>query len=115
MRQINIKELNKHLSRELSNIPFEVVRYGKVIGVMISPEMLNGTDLIQKGTDLSPKTESKGTDLDKSGSDHIEKARQQLTEIVKRKQKVLTTKSTIDTGKTTWINPLAGTKLAPKA
>ena len=107
MRQINIKDLNKHLSRELSNIPFEVVRYGKIIGVMVSPEILKGTDLLPKGTDL-----------DKSGSDHIEKARHQLTEIVKKKKKVLTTKSTNTTDNIQskgWVNPLLNTIRAPKA
>jgi hypothetical protein len=34
MRQVNIKELKARLSKELLNLPFEITRYGRVIGVI---------------------------------------------------------------------------------
>jgi len=36
MRQIGIKYLQKNLSKELAELPFEIVKYGKVIATVIN-------------------------------------------------------------------------------
>ena len=65
MRQVNIKELSKHLSVEMSDLPFAITKRGKVIGVMIAPGITQGTDLVkdvkEKLTEIIKK--KKGTDI----------------------------------------------------
>lgn len=61
MRQVNIKELNKHLSAEMKDLPFAVTKRSKVIGVMIALGTTQGTDLTLE--DITPET--KGTDIKK--------------------------------------------------
>ena len=34
MRQVNIKALKANLSKELLDLPFEIIRYGQVVGVV---------------------------------------------------------------------------------
>ena len=100
MRQVNIKELGKHLSAEMKNPPFAVMKRGKFIGAMVAPGITQSTDLTIKSTDNDGKLEGKG--IDKPGSVHnpVETVRDQLVDIVKKRQKVLTKKSTIATGGT---------------
>lgn len=38
MRQIGIKYLQKNLSNELESLPFEIIRYGKVIAIVNDAE-----------------------------------------------------------------------------
>lgn len=38
MRQVNIKELKKNLSRELQDLPFEITKFGRVVGVVGAQE-----------------------------------------------------------------------------
>lgn len=93
MRQISIKQLNKHLSAELNDLPFEITRNGKVIGGV----MPKGTYLMLKGTDKKPV---ESTDKGK-GTDN------KVVTPKKRKPLVLVDKP--------WVNPLANSVLAPKA
>lgn len=93
MRQVSIKELGKHLSAEMANLPFAVMKRGKFIGAMVAPGITQGTDLVLEGTDNKPKTTPKGTDK-------LKTAKEQLTNIIKKKQKVLTPKAAISTAKT---------------
>jgi len=64
MRQINIKQLNKHLSAELKNIPFAVTKNGRVVGVMVAPDAVSPVLL---STDNPVKTIEKSTDIIKAG------------------------------------------------
>lgn len=100
MRQISIKALGKRLSIEMQDLPFEVTRYGRVVGFMVA----KGTDFIYNGTDKIRDIESKGTDSgtkqDKNtqkGTDKLNTAKQQLSKIVDKKKKVTTSKANIHT------------------
>ena len=100
MRRISIKELGKHLSAEMANLPFAVMKRGKFIGVMVAPGITQGTDFVLEGTDNKPKKPLKSTDNDKSVRNTVESTKKQLTNIVKKKQKVLISKTTIPTRET---------------
>lgn len=65
MRQVSIKQLNKHLSAELNDLPFEITKNGKVIGGV----MPKGTYLMLKGTDKVHKQPIESTDKGK-GTDN---------------------------------------------
>ena len=101
MRQVNIKELKKNLSRELNDLPLEITKFGRVIGV-----------ICEKGSHLDDEKTEKGSyKLTGKGSHLTKTINEKLTEIIKKKKVINKPKTTITTG---WINPLANTKLAPK-
>ena len=107
MRQISIKELNKHLSAEMSDLPFAVTKRSKVIGVMIALGTTQGTDLTLeditpelKGTDKKVNTTIKSTDKAQGTDNSVETAKGQLVDIIKKRQKVSTLKATSPTGET---------------
>jgi len=89
MRQVNIKELNKHLSAELSNLPFAVTKNKKVIAYVVAESVLKGTDIEIK----SNKKADNGVHLK-------ETVKEQLTKIIKKKQGTDISEATIDTGET---------------
>lgn len=50
MRRVTIRELYRGLSKEMRDLPFEVVRNGEVVGVMVE-----GLDAAVKGLDNQAK------------------------------------------------------------
>jgi len=94
MRQISIKELNKHLSQELNNLPFEVIKYGKVIGVMAE----KGTDLALKGTDNKPEQVKKCVHSVKGTDNPIKRLEKQLVEVIEKKQSTDNLEAQVSTG-----------------
>ncbi len=111
MRQISIKQLKSNLCKEILDLPFEVTRYGRVIGVMAEgshkyiDKVVTNTNKASKSTDKSIK-QAKGL------HNPVNAAKEQIVEIIKKKQKVVTKKTTSGTG---WVNPLSNSVLAPKA
>ncbi|MFH1562022.1 MAG: hypothetical protein ABIF11_01190 [Nitrospirota bacterium] len=95
MRQVNIKELKKNLSRELQDLPFEITKFGKVVGVVC-----------EKGSHLENE---KVVTTSQKGS-HLKKIKVKLEKIVKERS----TASTSSVTGQGWINPLINTALAPK-
>lgn len=57
MRQVNIKELKKNLSRELQDLPFEITKFGRVVGVVSE----KGSHLDNKKVVTTPKKKKKGS------------------------------------------------------
>ena len=86
MRQVNIKELNKHLSAEMDDLPFAVTKRGKVIGVMIALGTTQGTDLTLEDIIPEPKDVH-----------NIKEIKDKLTEIIKKKKGTDIPKATIAT------------------
>ena len=82
MRQVNIKELSKHLSVEMSDLPFAVTKRGKIIGVMVALGTTQGTDLTLEDIIPEPKSIRK---IKNSVHDKNE-AVKKLTEIIQKKQ-----------------------------
>jgi len=103
MRQINIKSLRSNMSSELDNLPFAITKKGQVIAVVCTPETEKATpkctpELVECTPEtIKPVIEC--TPVIKS----VHQAKAKLDKIVTKKTQA------------TWVNPLAGTKLAPKA
>jgi len=87
MRQVNIKELKKNLCKELQDLPFEITKYGRVVGVVG-----------EKGSHLGEK----GSHLDASPKKKV---------VTKKHDYPVAGISKIDTP---WVNPLINSALAPK-
>ena len=96
MRQINIKELKKNLSRELQDLPFEITKFGRVVGVVSE----KGSHLEKVVT--TPKKKKKG-------SHNV--AEKVAAVMVKD---LLRNGTYIHPEETPWVNPLSNTVLAPK-
>ena len=110
MRQINIKSLRANISSELDNLPFAITKKGQVIAVVCTPEtekatpkctpeLVKCTPELVKCTPETIKPVIECTPVIKS----VHQAKAKLNKIVTKKTQA------------TWINPLAGTKLAPKS
>ena len=75
MRQVNIKTLKAKLSKELLNLPLEITKNGKVVGVISG-----------KGSYIEEKDSQKVVTTDKSGV-HLTKAmKDKPVEIIKKKK-----------------------------
>ena len=80
MREISIRELRATLCTQLKDLPFELTKNGKVIGIMCTQ------------FDYSDQQ------LNESVHNQDKQPKQQTANIVEKKQKVITKKSNIPTG-----------------
>jgi len=80
MRQVTLKVLRGRLTEELKNLPFEITRNGRVVGVVI-----------EKGLNLSAKTV-------KGCVHNTTEAKEKLTAIIKKKQSADKPKAHSSTG-----------------
>jgi hypothetical protein len=95
MRQVSIRNLRANLSKELNNLPFEVIKHGKVVGIMCTQdEHLGGNSVHNDG---------------KVAKKRVHKQKAENISHLKHKEK-----ATSHTGETQWVNPLAKTARAPK-
>jgi len=81
MRQVNIRTLYKQLSKELKDLPFEIMSGKKLIAVVSMPECL----------DIKPK-------VMKSVKDSVHEAKEKLTAIIEKKQSTDKPKAHSSTG-----------------
>jgi len=87
MRQVNIKELKNNLSKELQDLPFEITKFGRVVGVVC-----------EKGSHLDDAKVEKVIESKIKGSHLVKDVKEKLTEIIKKKQGTDITETTIATG-----------------
>jgi len=89
MRQVNIKELKKNLSRELQDLPFEITKFGRVVGVVCE----KGDHFNSEKIEITSKEEKKGSHL-------VKDVKEKLTEIIKKKKRCTPIEATIVTEET---------------
>ena len=94
MRQVNIKELKKNLSRELQDLPFEITKFGRVVGVVCE----KGNHFDSEKIEITSKEEKKGSHLMKD-------VKEKLTEITKKKKSSNNSETTSHTGPVHYFNP----------
>jgi len=87
MRQVNLKILRSRLTEELKDLPFEITKFGHVIGVVSA----KGLNIQEKGLN---KTHRMPTNI----VNNPEEAAEKLTEIIKKKQGADISKTDIATG-----------------
>jgi len=85
MRQVNLKVLRGRLTEELKNLPFEITKNGKVVGVVVE----KGLTFSKEFVELHSKT-----------AISKEKAIEKLSEIIVEKKRFKPSKATIPTEKT---------------
>ena len=102
MRQVNLKILRGRLTEELKNLPFEITKNGKVVG------------LVSKGLNLSTKKEPATSENTDVGKKTKVQGKGKAVETIIDNQRFKPKKSTIATEETPWENPLLNSMLAPK-
>lgn len=55
MRQVSIRTLRKELSTQLQDLPFEITKNGKIIGIMCTQEDYIG-DKVRKATSITKRS-----------------------------------------------------------
>ena len=87
MRQVNIKTLKAKLSKELLNLPLEITKNGKVIGV-----------ILEKGGHFEEKQSKEVVTSPKGMARNTEEAKEKLTAIIEKKQSTDKPKAHSSTG-----------------
>jgi len=92
MRQVNLKILRSRLTEELKDLPFEITKFGHVIGVVSA----KGLNIPEKGLNKSAK-------MPTGIVNNAEEAAEKLTEIIKKKKRFKPLKTDIATEETSTV------------